>query len=161
MGRIYTIPWTGAILAADTDMDLWEFTPVDDQPIRLRGFRLGQTTELGDAAEESLRITVKRLLATFSTGTGGITPVAEEPAKSAQAPGFTVEAQNETLATGGSTEILDELAWNVRNTPFEIWYPDERFCPSAKQPEGLVIRLEDTVDDDITFVGVAWVEEEA
>ena len=61
--------------------------------------------------------------------------------------------------TSGVTEILDELGWNIRNTPFEVWYPDERFAIGAIQGEAIVIRLETTVGSTITFVGTAWVEE--
>ena len=71
MSRIYVVPWTGSILAADTDMDLWEISPADDQPCRIRGIRLGQTSEVQHAEEEGLRITIKRLLATVTSGSGG------------------------------------------------------------------------------------------
>jgi hypothetical protein len=42
----------------------------------------------------------------------------------------------------------------------EHWYPDERFCPGVFNTQGLVIRLESTLADDITFSGVAWFQEE-
>jgi hypothetical protein len=162
MGRIYAVPFTATVTAAGTDADLWEFQPADDRPVKLRGFRLGQISEVKDAQEEGLRITVKRLLATVTSGSGGSAGAPEEVAKSAQAPGFASETNNATVATTtGDTEVLDEIGWLNRNTPFEVWYPDERFSPGAKQPEALVIRLETTLVDDMTFCGTAWVEEEA
>jgi hypothetical protein len=55
---------------------------------------------------------------------------------------------------------IEELAWNIRNSPCEIWYPDSRFAPTARQAAGLVVRLNTTVADDITFAGCLWVEED-
>jgi hypothetical protein len=48
MGRIYTVPFNGTVTAAGTDTDLWSFQPADDKPIKLRGFTLGQISEVGD-----------------------------------------------------------------------------------------------------------------
>jgi hypothetical protein len=75
--------------------------------------------------------------------------------------GFTARTNDTTVATtSGTAQVLDEFGWNERNTPFPQWYPDERFCPSCKQGEGLVIRMETTLADDMTFSGTAWIEEE-
>ena len=56
--------------------------------------------------------------------------------------------------------VLDEFGWNERNTPYEKWYPEPALCPAAFNGQGLVIRLETTLADDMTFSGVAFVEEE-
>ncbi|KKN23175.1 hypothetical protein LCGC14_0907620 [marine sediment metagenome] len=161
MGRIYMVPFTATVTAAGGDTDLWELTAADDKPILLRGFSLGQISEVKDAEEEGLRITVKRLLATFTSGSGGVAGVPESPDSAQAAQGFASETNNATVATtSGATDILDEVGWNNRNTPFERWYPDREFCPKVKQGEGLVIRLETTLADDMTFVGNAWIEEE-
>lgn len=145
---------------AGGNADLWEFLPADDKPIKLRGFRLGQTSEVGDTAEEGLEIQVIRLGATV-TGSNGtsVTPVPLDSADAAA--GFTAEINGATVATtSGTTTVVESLAWNNRASPFESWYPDERFAPKAKQGEGLFIRLISTVADDMTFAGTAWIEEE-
>lgn len=161
MGRIYAIPFAGATVTnAGGNADLWELLPADDKPIKLRGFRLGQTSEVADAAEEAVEVQVIRLAATV-TGSNGtsVTPVPMDSADAAA--GFTSEVNGATVATtSGTTTIVESLAWNLRGSPCEIWYPDERFCPKVKQGEGLFIRLISTVADDVTFAGVAWVEEE-
>jgi hypothetical protein len=61
--------------------------------------------------------------------------------------------------TSGDTEVLDEIGWINRQTPLEIWYPDSRFAPRAQQTEALIIRMETTLADDMTFVGNVIVEE--
>lgn len=160
MSKIWAVPFTSVIAAADGDVDLWELTPGDDRPIRLRGFRLGQITEVQDAAEEGLRISVKRMTATVTSGSGGAAGAPENPAQSAEAPTFASETDNGTVATTtGATEVLDEIGWNNRNTPYETWYPDIDYAPTARQGEVIVIRQETTPADDYTFAGTAWVEE--
>ena len=160
MGRIYAVPFNATVTNAGGTADLWEFLPADDKPIKLRGFRLGQTSEVADAAEEGVRITVTRLAATVTSSNGSsVTPVPLDSANSAA--GFSAEYNGATVATtSGATTVVEEMAWNLRMSPFEVWYPDSDFAPKAKQGEGLFIRLETTLADDISFAGTAWVEEE-
>lgn len=163
MGRIYAVPFNGTITAAGTDTDIWSFQPADDKPIRIRGFTLGQTSEVGDTAEENLRITVKRLPATFTVGSGGNSVTAAAPNRSSADSvwGFTARTNDTTVSTSsGTVQVLDEFGWNERNTPYEHWYPDLEFCPQAFQAQGLVVRCETTLADDMTFSGTCWVEEE-
>lgn len=163
MGRIYSIPFNGTITAAGTDTDIWSFAPAANKPIKLRGFTLGQTSEIGDAQEEDVRITVKRLPATFTVGSGGnaVTALATPASSADQVWSFTARTNDTTVATtSGTAQVCDEFGWNERNTPYEHWYPDERYCPGAINGQGLVIRCETTLADDMTFSGVAWVEEE-
>lgn len=158
--RIYTVPWTGTVTNAGGDCDLWEILPADDLPCAIRGFRLGQTSEVGDTAEEGLRITVRRMRATVTSGSGGSAGAPEEVGRSNQAPSFASEVNNTTVATtSGDSEIIEQMAWNNRNSPFEVWYPDPDFAPAAIQGEALLIRLETTAADDFTFAGTLWVEE--
>lgn len=160
MGRIYAVPFAGATVTnAGGNNDLWELLPADDKPILLRGFRVGQISEVADAAEEGVEIQVIRLGSAVTSSNGSsVTPVPMDSADAAA--GFTAETNGTTVATtSGTTTIVESCPWNIRGSPLEVWYPDERFCPKAKQGEGLFIRLITTVADDITFGGVAWVEE--
>lgn len=159
-GIIFTIPWTATVTNAGGNADLWEVLPGDDLPVKIRGIRLGQTSEVGDTAEEGVRITIRRFRATVTSGSGGSAGAPEAVSRSNQAPTFTSETNNATVATtSGDNEVIEEIAWNIRNSPFEIWYPDPDFGPKAVQGEGLFVRLETTVADDITFAGCLWVEE--
>lgn len=160
MGRIYAVPFTGTIANAGGNADLWELLPAANKPIKLRGLRFGQISEVGDVAEEGLQISIVRLGATVTGGNGtGVTPVPMDSADAAA--GFAAETNGATVATtDGTTTILDYIAWNNRNSPFETWWPDERFAPKAKQGEALLVRLDTTPADDFTFAGTAYVEEE-
>lgn len=160
MGRIYSISYQGTITNAGGDVDLLELLPADDKPNKLRGFLLSQTSEVGDAAEEGLRISIMRLQ-TPTSGSGGsaVTPRAMDSADAAA--GVAAECNNTTVATdAGTTQTLAELAWNIRHSPYEVWFPDERFCPKVKQGEALVIRQQTTAADDYSICFTAWVEEE-
>lgn len=161
MGRIYTAVYNGAITAAGGNTDLFSIQPADDKPIKLRGFRLSQISEVGDAAEEGLRVTVKRLPATYTVGSGGssVTPTPMDSADTAC--GATVRGNDTTVGTtSGTAVIIEEIGWNERNSPCDFWYPDAAFCPKAKQGEALAIVLETTLADDMTGCFTAWIEEE-
>jgi hypothetical protein len=160
MGRIYSIVYQGTITNAGGDVDLLELLPADDKPVKLRGLLLSQTSEVGDAAEEGLRISVARLQ-TPTSGSGGssVTPRAMDSADSAA--GVAAECANTTVATdAGTTQTLVELAWNIRQSPYEMWFPDDRFCPKVKQGEALVVRQQTTAADDYSGCFTFWIEEE-
>lgn len=161
MGRIYAIPYQGTITAAGGDVDILEILPADDKPVKLRGFSLSQISEVGDTAEEGLRVSVIRMPATVTSGSGGssVTPVPSDSANTAF--GGTVECGNTTVATTSGTAVtLAEFGWNIRNSPFDFWWPDDEFAPKAKQGEGLFIRIQTTAADDFSGQFTFWVEEE-
>lgn len=161
MGRIYSIPYSGTLTNAGGDSDLLELLPADDKPVKLRGWSFGQHSETGDAAEENLRISVIRLGATVTSGSGGsaVTPV--PPDSAGVAAGVAAECNNTTVATtSGTTTTIGEYAWNIRATPWDFWYPEADYCPKAKQGEALVVRMQSTPADDISGTVTFYVEEE-
>lgn len=161
MSRIYSCVYNGTITAAGGNTDLFSIQPADDKPIKVRGFRLSQISEVGDAQEEGLRVTLKRLPATFTVGSGG-SAVTPAPMDSADvACGATVRANDTTVSTtSGTAIVLEEIGWNERNTPCDFWYPGPEFSPKAKQTEGMVLCLETTLADDMTGCFTIWIEEE-
>lgn len=163
MGRIYSVSYTGTITAAGTDTDLLSIQPASNKPVRLRGFRLSQISEVGDAQEEGLRVSVIRLPATFTVGSGGSAvtalPTLADAADTVWS--FTARCNDTTVATtSGTAQILEEIGWNERNSPCDFWYPDTAFCPKVKNGEGLVVRLQTTLTDDMTGCFTFWLEEE-
>jgi len=161
MSRIYRVPYQGTLTNAGGDCDLFELLPADDKPIKLLGLILGQTSEVGDAAEENLRLTIRHMAATVTSGSGGssVTPVKNDPGVDVAA-GFTAEANNSTVATtSGTSTIMEEFSWNIRNTPLERFWPDADLAPTARQGEALLVRCESTPGDDISIQGTAIVQE--
>lgn len=161
MSRIYTVSYTGTLTNAGGNADLFELLPADDKPIKLRGLVLAQTSELGDAAEESPRISILRLPATVTSGSGGSAPTPAPLDSADVAAGFAAECNNSTVATTSSSAVtLEEFAWNLRASPLERWWPDAAFAFKAKQGEALIVRCQDTVADDVTVCITAYIEEE-
>lgn len=161
MGRMYRVPFTFTMANANGDVDLVSLQPADDKPIRLAGWIVGQTSEVGDIQEEDLQLTIRHLTATVTIGTGGgaVTPVPNRPGTDVAA-GFTARAGDTAVATtDGTNTIMERLGWNERNTPWERWIPEE-LRPRAAQGEALVFRNETTVADDVVIAGVLFVEEE-
>lgn len=152
----------GTVTNAGGNADLWELTPADDKPIHIVGIRLGQISEVADAAEEGVNISIIHMPATFTSGNGtSVTPSPVDPGASMPAAGFAAEINGATVATTSGTAVtIEEIAWNIRNSPCEFWYPDSRFAPTARQASALVIRLNTTLADDISFAGTVWVEED-
>jgi hypothetical protein len=161
MSRFYRVVFQGTITAAGGDQDLLTILPADDKPCKLVGWIIGQTSELGDAAEENVRITVRHMTATVTNGSGGSAPTAvpNRPGTDLAA-GFTARVNDTTVATTtGTSTIVEELSWNERNTPWERWIPEE-LRPRALQGEALLVRLETTLADDLSGTFTFFVEEE-
>lgn len=161
MSRIYTVSYQGTITNAGGDSDLIEILPADDKPVKLRGMLLSQISEVGDTAEEGLRISIIRLPATVTSGSGGsaVTPTPMDSADTAA--GAACECNNTTVATtSGSAVTVGEIGWNERMSPYEMWFPDPAFAPKAKQGEALIVRMQTTPADDFTGCFTFWVEEE-
>lgn len=162
MSRVYAITYTGTITTAGGDTDLLSLQPADDKPVKLRGLLLSQTTEVGDTGEEGLRVTIRRMGATFTVGSGGsaITAVAPVHDSADIVWGFTARCNDTTVATtSGTNQVLIEVGWLNRQSPYEMWFPDVPFAPHVKQAEGLVVKLETTLLDDMTGCFTFWVEE--
>lgn len=161
MSRIYTVSYQGTITNAGGNADWLNFTPADDKPIKLRGLVIGQVSEVGDTAEENLRFSIMRYPATLSAGSGGsaVTPVPVDDLDVAA--GFTARANDTTpMSTSGTAATLLEGAWNERNTPYEMWWPDPEFAPKVRQASGLAILMQTTPADDFSITITAYIEEE-
>ncbi len=161
MSRIYTVSFAATVTAAGGDTDWFELTPADDKPIKIRGLKLGQTSEVGDTAEEGLRFSIIRLPATVTSGSGGSAPTPQSTDDIDVAAGFTAEVNNTTVATtNGTAATIEEFAWNERASPYETWWPDPEFAPKARQGAVLVLRMQTTLADDMSAAATMYVEEE-
>ena len=150
MSRAYETGWTGTVTNAGGNNDLASLQAADDKPCYIDGFRIGQLSEVGDAAEEGLSITIYRFTATVTIGSGGsaVVPTAVDQADTAAGAKFRI---NDTVVatTSGSSLVLEEIAWNIRASPWETWKPESPV--QIKQGEAWIMRLNTTVADDISF----------
>lgn len=118
---------------------------------------LSQASDLGDAAEEILRIQVIR--AHTVSGSGGTTATPRPVNGTADsAAGATAETNNTTIANTGTGIPLFSHAFNIR-AGLEHYFPPE--CrPGANQGDTtIVVRLMAAPTDSLTMSGTLFFEE--
>lgn len=106
MGFFYTAAQDAQ--AISTAVDLFHVTVADDVPIELWGLDMGQTTDLGDAAEETLRIGIYDTV----TGGGGGSALTEVALHSRAPSVATAVVGQGTASTSGT--LRKTLYWNIR-----------------------------------------------
>lgn len=162
MSRKYSIVFTGTVTAAGTDTDLLYLKPAADTSLRLLGWSMGQSSEVADAQEEGLRISVIYLPVTVTVGSGGAAATPRSPDQRMTVAAACAARVNDTTVatTSGTAVILNEFSWNERGSPWEFWYPDPELAPVAGiSTAAIVVRMQTTLADDATFNYTFWIEE--
>lgn len=139
--------------AVSTAVDLFLLTVATDKPIVLHGLSIGQTTDLGDANEEVLRIGIYRGVTGGGSGTD-LTEVALNDL--APTAGTAVDGQG-TASTSGT--LIDTIVWNIRQAGM-IWLPTPELRPrisAANDP--VAFRLLAAPADSITLNSTVYWEE--
>lgn len=146
MGRMYTVHL--APTAITVAADLAELGPADDKPILIHGFRVWQTTDLGDAAEEVISLAWVR--GNTTGGSGGNTAVASTPKDPGDAAsGVAAETANTTAASAGTAVTCYSTGWNIR-APLEVVFtPEQRI--KCTQAVLLVLRMLAAPADSLTI----------
>lgn len=155
MGRMYTINL--APTAITVAADLVEITPPDDRPVRIHGFRVWQTTDVGDAAEEI--ITLSWIRGHTTSGSGGntsVTPVPMDPDDPSA--NMTVETANTTAASAGTGVTVYATGWNIR-APLEVPYVPEFRRKALQGSTTIVLRMGAAPADSLTIGASIDVEE--
>ena len=156
MEIVYSAPMDA--LAFTLATDVFEITPAADRPIMVYGFSLGQTTDLGDASEEVLRIGLYRDVTAGSTGTT-LTEVKYSNDAAMGTVSAAVVSNRGTPSSGGT--LIDIIPWNIRIPLY--WFPIPEMRPkfSNLAAEGPVssFRLMSAPGDSITCSGaIYWTE---
>lgn len=109
-------------------VDLAEVNAAATASLMWMGFNIFQTSDVGDAAEEIVKL---RGITGYSTsGSGGSAVTPKPTVVGGAAAVFTAEHQNTTKATGGTANEVGAWGWNVR-APYvhsfteqeQIWLP--------------------------------------
>lgn len=147
MGRVYTVALSPTAITVAAD--LVELTPADDKPILIHGFRVWQTTDVGDAAEEI--ITLSWIRGNATSGSGGNTGVALTPKNpSDAAAGATAETANTTAASAGTAVTCYSTGWNIR-APLEVVFTPEQRIIATQGQTLLVLRMGAAPADPLTI----------
>jgi len=155
MGRMYAV--TFEAVAVTAAQDFFELTPADDKPLLIHGIYLAQSSDVGDANDELLRVTIKRGYTSSGSGGSAATP-APLQSSAGVAAGFAAEVNNTTVASTGTAVTLHADTFNVRAGWVYIPTPEAR--PGVSQANTtLVVRLEAAPADQLTMSGTVIVEE--
>jgi hypothetical protein len=124
--RLYTVQVNGVTVSAA--QDLFEVLAPTDAVVVIHDWAVFQTSDVGDAAEEILRLETVRGVGSVTSGSGGTTPTAQPLQDGDTAFGGTIEANNTTrMAVGtGTLETLEERGWNIRVPYDRVYTPETR-----------------------------------
>lgn len=160
MGRPYYVNF--AATAETAAIDFFELIAGASVAFDLWGWDIGQTTELGDAAEEQLDVYIKRASGSYTSGSGGNTGVARPVAQPGDAAAtLTAESLNTTriaVGTGTLTTVIN-TTYNIRSG-WKEWLPPE-FVIGCGPSQAVALGLTSAPADSVTFVGSAAVMEKA
>ncbi len=156
--RCYTVSFSAS--AQTAAIDFFELITGAGGSLALLGLEIGQTTELGDAAEEQIRLQITRATGSYTSGSGGNTGVARPPVRAGEASAtFTAETLNTTqIAAGsGALTVVSRYAFNLRAGYERFWTPETAI--SIGPSSALAIGLAAAPADSVTWEGTAYVAE--
>lgn len=155
MGRMYAVTFENVAVTAS--QDFFEISPADDKPVLIHGLYLSQASDVGDAADEMLRIKILRGHTTSGSGGSAPTP-APLNSSAGTAAGFAAEVNNTTIASAGTAVDLHAEAFNIRAGLQYIPTPEAR--PGASQANTtLIVRLMAAPADSLSMSGTLLLEE--
>jgi hypothetical protein len=153
MSRIYTVSFSGVAVSAV--QDLLAVYSGSSMAFAVHSIQIGQITQ---TSVEAVRISLKRLPATVTTGSGGTGPTPQPASAGDSAATVTARANDTTQATTNGTAVtLLADAFNLVNGYQWIFPPDDR--PVAKLSEAIVLSLDSAPSAARTMSGTIVVEE--
>ena len=153
MSRIYTAVFNNVAVTAI--QDLFEIVAPADSVVLIHDIHLSQNTDVGDAAEEVLRIELTSGHTT--SGSGGSAPTAIPRELGDAAFGGTVEVNNTTQASAGTIVTHYVWNWNIRVGFDKIFTPETR--PVLSPSRRACLELPAAPADSVTMSGSITFEE--
>jgi len=156
MGQIYDAIFQN--IAVTALQDFFEILAPTDATVIVHAWEIYQTSDVGDAEEEILRIETVRGLGS-TTGSGGATITPEAKEEGFVNPGSVVKRNNTTrmVAGGGSLEILETFGFNNRIPLEKIYTPELR--PIVSGADFWTLSLPVGPSDSLTMSGKISFEE--
>jgi hypothetical protein len=151
--RVYAVPFKNVSISAV--QDVIGVYAGSAKALEIHEIKLGQTS-ITTAAQ--LRLTLRRLPATVTAGSGGSTPTPVPQNKNDAAASFTAHANDTTQATTSGT-ALDYApdVWNLINGYDMLFAPEDR--PVINPNEAFIVSLDQAPSQAINCSGVAIVAE--
>lgn len=152
-GRIYAIPFRNVAVAAVQDL-IAAYCGAS-MGVALHGFTIGQIT---GTTVQNLNISVKRLPATVTSGSGGTSVTPQKMGRGDAAATITARANDTTQATtSGTAGVLHGDVFNTVNGYQFFWPPNDQ--PVIGLSEAAVISLDTPPAAPMTMSGTLIVEE--
>lgn len=152
MGMRYAVTFDAVAVSAA--QDLFEITAPSDCIVALRSMYLGQTSDVGDANAENLKIQIIKGYTTSGSGGSAPTPAVLETGFAAA--GSAAEVNNTTVANTGTAVVVHQDVWNTQ-LPYQYRpAPEELIILSPSQR--VVVRIPAPADA-ITMSGTLIFEE--
>lgn len=152
MGRTYAITFTDVAVTAA--QDLFGVLPATQKPIKIKELTISQGSDVGDAAEEILQVTIRRGNTTVGSGGSAATPVPLNT--NAGAAGATARVNDTTAASAGTAVTLRSEKFNIRSG-YQMVFPDGQE-PSSQNAEYLCVGISAPADS-LTMSGTLIIEE--
>jgi hypothetical protein len=152
MGMMYAATF-GAV-AVTAAQDVFEIAAPSDKCVVIHEIVVEQSSDAGDAQAELLRIQAIRGFTTSGSGGSPVTPAPLENGNAAA--GSSVETNNTTVATIGTTATLFDRAFNVQIGFF--WQPTPECRIVLSPSQRLVVRIPAPADS-LTVHGTMIFEE--
>lgn len=151
MSGVYRVPfaYTGA-----ANVDLCEVTAASTKPLVILGYDIAQTSDVGDAAEEILMLSIKSGQTVSGSGGSSSTPVAVDTANAAAS--FVAEQANTTKANTGTIVEHAAFGWNVRIPDRVMFTQEQQILLVAARRATLEIPA---AADSLTITGSLWCQE--
>lgn len=148
----FTVPFA---YTGSANVDLLEMVAPTAAKWIILGFDIGQTSDVGDAAEEIIALSIKSGQSTSGSGGSTSTPVPTD-CVSSPGSGSSCEQANTTKASTGTILSHATHHWNVR-APLSVVYTQEQ---QIILPAGRRATLEiPAAIDSLTISGQVWVQE--
>jgi len=134
---------TFAAIAVTAAQDVWEIATPATTRGRLREVRIGQYSDVGDAAAELISVQIIRGYTTTGSGGASVTPVNLRPWSRAAV--CTVKRNNTTVAQDGTGSVLFSDTFNIASG---LWYrPAESEMIYLDASQRLVVRITAPADE--------------
>lgn len=153
MSRMYSVIFENVAVTAA--QDVFAIVAAAGKNLRVCSITLGQTTDVGDAAEEILRVRIRSGQTTVGSGGTAPTPVPLNVTDAAA--GFTARVNDTTQASAGTIVTLMMDTWNIRTG--YVWIPPEDMRIELTGGRRLTFELPAAPADSITCSGSMYVEE--
>ena len=153
-GPVYAA--TFSAVAVTAAQDLFEITAPATSRVLIRGIRIGQYSDAGDAAAELLSILILRGYTVSGSGGSAATPVNMGGWSGAPSASSTVEVNNTTVANTGTAVTLLADSFNVQ-AGFQ-YYPAPHDHMILDYSQRLVVRISAPADS-LTMNGTLLFQE--